>query len=165
MAAVADQNLNEFFNASTVSDEALLENILGECAKFYAFPDRFRTLTIFDRLNGQFLLMDEGWDGFKHIHRVWLHVELRDGKFWIQKDGTEDGIAVDLMNAGIPKERIVLPSSTPPGGNTATLPHLELHKPTSNGHFKKRRQQPLNRLQKSLPCGRAFLRGMRLETH
>ena len=107
MAAVVDQKLKEAL-LNAVSDEALLENILCEGAQFYAFADRFRTLTIFDRQNGQFLLMDEGWDGFKHIHRVWVHVELRDGKFWIQKDGTEDGIAVDLMNAGVPKERIVL---------------------------------------------------------
>ena len=88
-------------------DREILEQALRECARFYASDDA-RTLTIFDRQNGQFLLMDEGWDGFKHIHRVWVHVELRDGKFWIQKDGTEDGIAVDLMNAGVPKERIVL---------------------------------------------------------
>ena len=107
MAAVVDRNLNEATNLSAASDEGLLEQILCECARFYASGDA-RTLTIFDRQNGQFLLLDEGWDGFKHIHRVWLHVELRDGKFWIQKDGTEDGIAVDLMNAGIPKERIVL---------------------------------------------------------
>ena len=94
--------------APVVQDEALLENILCERARFYAFPERFRTLTVFDRKNGQFLLMDEGWDGFKRIDRVWVHVELHDGKFWIQKDGTEDGIAVDLMDAGVPKERIVL---------------------------------------------------------
>lgn len=90
------------------NDQELIERVLRECAQFYAFADRFRTLTVFDRQNGQFLLMDEGWDGFKHIHRVWLHVELRGDKFWIQKDGTEEGIAVDLMNAGVPKERIVL---------------------------------------------------------
>ena len=90
-----------------MGDQEILEQALRECARFYASDDA-RTLTIFDRQNGQFLLMDEGWDGFKHIHRVWLHVELRDGKFWIQKDGTEDGIAVDLMNAGVPKEKIVL---------------------------------------------------------
>ena len=108
MAAAVDRNLNEATNLNAASDEALLEQILCERAKEYAFADRFRTLTVFDRQNGQFLLLDEGWDGFKHIHRVWLHVELRDGKFWIQKDGTEDGIAMDLMNAGIPKERIVL---------------------------------------------------------
>ncbi len=88
-------------------DQEIVEQALRECARFYASDDA-RTLTIFDRQNGQFLLMDEGWQEFKHIHRVWLHVELRDGKFWIQKDGTEDGIAVDLMNAGVPKERIVL---------------------------------------------------------
>jgi len=94
--------------SSVVSDETVLEKILCERASFYAFPERFRTLTVFDRKHGQFLLMDEGWQDFKHIHRVWVHVELRDGKLWIQKDGTEDGIAVDLINAGIPKERIVL---------------------------------------------------------
>lgn len=88
-------------------DQEILESVLRECARFYA-SQKTRTLTIFDHTRGQFLLMDEGWDGFKHIHRVWVHVELRDGKFWIQKDGTEDGIAVDLVNAGILKERIVL---------------------------------------------------------
>ncbi len=108
MAFLVDQNPNEPAILTAASDEALLENILRGRAKFYAFPERFRTLIVFDRLNGQFLLMDEGWDSYKHIHRVWVHVELRDGKFWIQKDGTEDGIAVDLMNAGVPKERIVL---------------------------------------------------------
>ncbi len=93
---------------TTEQDSALLEKILCERAQFYGFPERFRTLTVFDRSHGQFLLMDEGWDGFKRIHRIWVHVELTEGKFWIQKDGTEDGIAVDLVNAGIPKERIVL---------------------------------------------------------
>jgi len=91
----------------TLADQDIVENVLCECARFYASKNA-RTLTVFDRRNGQFLIMDEGWNGFKHIHRVWAHVELAEGKFWIQKDGTEDGIAVDLMNVGIPKERIVL---------------------------------------------------------
>lgn len=91
----------------TSTDQDIVESVLCECARFYASKEA-RTLTVFDRQNGQFLLMDEGWIGFKHIHRVWVHVELRDDKFWIQQDGTEDGIAVDLMSAGIPKERIVL---------------------------------------------------------
>lgn len=91
----------------TLTDQDIVENVLCECARFYA-SNNARTLTIFDRKNGQFLLMDEGWNGFKHIHRVWVHVELAEGKFWIQKDGTEDGIAVDLVNAGVSKERIIL---------------------------------------------------------
>jgi hypothetical protein len=31
-----------------------------------------------------------------------------DDKFWVQRDGTEYGIARELEDAGIPKERIVL---------------------------------------------------------
>jgi XisI protein len=37
-----------------------------------------------------------------------IHVEIIDSKVWIQVDGTEDGIAQDLVQAGIPKEDIVL---------------------------------------------------------
>ncbi len=31
-----------------------------------------------------------------------------DGKVWIQRDGTQEGIALELEEAGIPKEAIVL---------------------------------------------------------
>ena len=35
-------------------------------------------------------------------------VQLHDGKIWIEKDTTEDGIATDLMREGVPREDIVL---------------------------------------------------------
>jgi hypothetical protein len=37
-----------------------------------------------------------------------IHVDIIDGKIWIQRDGTEEGIATELTKAGIPRERIVL---------------------------------------------------------
>jgi hypothetical protein len=37
-----------------------------------------------------------------------MHVDIRDGKFWIEHDGTEYGIANELVDAGVPKEHIVL---------------------------------------------------------
>ena len=58
-------------------------------------------------------------DDFKRIDRTWVHVQLKDGKFWVNEDQTQNGIAVDLMNAGIPKDQIVLafqhPSRRPYG--------------------------------------------------
>jgi len=33
---------------------------------------------------------------------------LIDGKIWIQYDGTEEGVATELLGAGVPKARIVL---------------------------------------------------------
>lgn len=42
-----------------------------------------------------------------------IHVEVRDDKFWIHYDGTEVGIADDLVKAGVPVDRIVLAFHTP----------------------------------------------------
>ena len=89
-------------------DREILEKTLCERARFYAQPDKFRTITVFDRERDEYLLIDEGWDGYKRIHSLWVHVELRDGLFWIQEDGTQEGIANDLIAAGVPEDRIVL---------------------------------------------------------
>lgn len=37
-----------------------------------------------------------------------VYGRVRDGKFWIEEDCTEDGIATDLVRAGGLKEDIVL---------------------------------------------------------
>ncbi len=37
-----------------------------------------------------------------------LHLDIKDNKIWIQYDGTEDGIAYELLELGVPKDDIVL---------------------------------------------------------
>lgn len=98
---------------TNLKDLETVESVLRERAQFYATPEKFRTVPIFDRQNQEFLLLDEGWDGYQRIHRVWAHIELRDDQIWIQEDGTEDGLAADLIAAGIPRERIVLAFQQP----------------------------------------------------
>ncbi len=63
---------------------------------------------IFDRQTGRYVVISSGWDGVRRIHGCLLHINLQDGKIWIQRDGTEHGIANDLVEAGIPKDKIVL---------------------------------------------------------
>ncbi len=64
--------------------------------------------TVFDEENNHYLLMIVGWNGVRREHGCLVHVDRIDGKFWIQRDGTEHGIASDLLEAGVPKDRIVL---------------------------------------------------------
>jgi hypothetical protein len=86
----------------------VIESILNEHAKIpYAHGDIERQV-IADRQGDHYLLMAVGWDGDEQIHGSIIHVDLVDGKFWIHHDGTEDGIADELMAAGVPKEHIVL---------------------------------------------------------
>jgi hypothetical protein len=42
-----------------------------------------------------------------------LHLDIKDGKIWIQYDGTEGGIALELVELGVPKEDIVLGYHSP----------------------------------------------------
>ena len=37
-----------------------------------------------------------------------LHLDIIDNKIWIQQDGTEVGIANELVELGVPKQDIIL---------------------------------------------------------
>jgi hypothetical protein len=90
----------------------LIECILEEYARIpYAHGD-IQCMTVFDREHDHYLLVNVGWDPDR-VHGCLVHVDIIDGKFWIQRDGTEDGIACDLEAAGIPKDRIVLAFRSP----------------------------------------------------
>ena len=53
--------------------------------------------------------MNVGWDEHEAASTGSLvHIDIIDGKFWIQHDGLEHGIVTDLLEAGIPKDRIVM---------------------------------------------------------
>jgi len=63
---------------------------------------------IFDRKNDRYVVMSLGWENVRRIHGCIIHIDIIDGMVWIQRDGTEDGIAIELEQAGIPKKNIVL---------------------------------------------------------
>lgn len=42
-----------------------------------------------------------------------LHIDIKDGKIWIQHNGTERRIAQDLLELGVPKQDIVLAFHSP----------------------------------------------------
>lgn len=55
-----------------------------------------------------YLILNVGWREKRYIHNVVVHVDIINNQLWIQKDDTEEGIATDLVEAGIPKHNIVL---------------------------------------------------------
>ena len=73
----------------------------------YSYGDLQRRLIVSeDRTN--YLLLTLGWQQNKRVHGCLVHIEIINDKIWIHRDGTEDGIANDLVAAGIPKDKIVL---------------------------------------------------------
>jgi hypothetical protein len=89
-----------------------IEKILTDYASIpYSYGD-IQSETIFDRERDRYVLMNVGWDN-RRVHGCLVHVDIINGKFWIQRDGTEYGIACELEDAGVPKDHIVLAFKSP----------------------------------------------------
>jgi hypothetical protein len=86
----------------------LIESILTVYTKIpYAYGD-IQTEAIFDRTRDRYVLMNVGWDNKKRVHGSLVHIDIIDGKLWIQRDGLEHGVVTELLEAGVPPDRIVM---------------------------------------------------------
>jgi len=63
---------------------------------------------VFDEQRDHYVLLKYGWPRGKHADYTKLHVRVVDHKIWIEEDMTEDGFAIELVAAGVPKDDIAL---------------------------------------------------------
>jgi len=86
----------------------IIQNVLTEYVGVQYAYGQIQNETIFDRQADRYMIVSVGWQKIKRIHGCLIHIDIINDKIWIQRDGTEEGIANALVNAGIPKDRIVL---------------------------------------------------------
>lgn len=87
--------------------EIVEKTLLAHARVPYSQAD-IQTQAVFDRTNNHYLLVNVGWGKQSRVYGALAHVDLVGDKVWIQTDGTEDGLAQELVQAGIPAEQIVL---------------------------------------------------------
>jgi XisI protein len=63
---------------------------------------------IFDPSRDRYLILTQGWRGQERVYWVVMHLELRDGQVWLQRNQTEVDIEAELKALGIPPADIVL---------------------------------------------------------
>jgi len=90
-----------------------IERIFEDNARIPFAHGEVHLQVIIDADSGHYLLMLVGYDGIRRVHGCLVHIDIVEGKIWIQRDGTEYGIARELIEAGVPKEDIVLAYKTP----------------------------------------------------
>jgi hypothetical protein len=90
-----------------------IERILTEHAVIANAYGDIRSEVIADRKRDRYLLVDVGWKGLERVHDALVHVDVIEGKLWIQYDGTEEGVATQLVAEGVPHDRIVLAFKPP----------------------------------------------------
>lgn len=85
-----------------------VERILMGYAEFLGDDGVSACELVFDRRQDHYLLVEVGWENGYRIYGTLIHIDIKDGKLWIQHDGTEEGVADELVAAGISKDSIVL---------------------------------------------------------
>ncbi len=90
-----------------------IERVMREYAQVPYSHGDIQIETVFDRESDRYLLMLVGRDGIHRVHGCLVHVDIVDNKIAIQRDGTEYGIARELIDAGVPRDEIILAFRSP----------------------------------------------------
>jgi uncharacterized iron-regulated membrane protein len=86
----------------------IVRKVINEYASYKPSHGRIETEAIVDPEKDHFEVMHVGWDGERRVHGSVIHIDIIDGKVWIQYDGTNWPVADALVEAGIPQQEIVL---------------------------------------------------------
>jgi len=91
----------------------IVQEILTEHGKIQPVYGEILMKLLFDVERDRYQLLRTGWQGDRRVFGALIHIDLEDGKIWIQYDGTEIGVANELTEKGIPKTDIVLAYHSP----------------------------------------------------
>jgi XisI protein len=68
---------------------------------------------LLDTNHDRYQVLRAGWLKDRRVYGVLIHIDIKGEKLWIQYDGTEVGVANELVEQGIPKDDIVLAYHSP----------------------------------------------------
>lgn len=90
----------------------IIEEVLTEYASHKFLnqdkADEFERQTIFDEKNDHYQVLNVGWEGYERTFGSPIHIDIKNGKVWIQQNLTDYDFISDLIEKGIPKKDIVL---------------------------------------------------------
>jgi len=83
-------------------------SVFAEWEKLPRIPSDWKIVGVQDKQHDRYTLQHVSYANGRYDTRLLAYLEIRNGKIWILTDNTEDGIATDLVKAGISKDQIVL---------------------------------------------------------
>lgn len=86
----------------------IVRQLVEEYARYRPSNGDIATEAVIDPARDHYEVLHVGWDGHRRIHGSVVHLDIIDGKVWVQYDGTSRPIADALVEAGIPRHDIVL---------------------------------------------------------
>jgi hypothetical protein len=86
----------------------LIQKMLTEFADYRGDNTNSRYELLFDTVHDQYQVMHLGWEGEHRVHYTPLHFSIKNNKIWLEQNNTDRLVAEELVEAGVPREDIVL---------------------------------------------------------
>jgi len=84
-----------------------IQDLPTELASYGSANGEVESQLIFDAVRDHYQLVHVGWRNHRRIYGCVVHLDIKDGKIWVQHNGTEFDISLRLAEMGIPKQSIV----------------------------------------------------------
>ena len=91
----------------------IVQKLLQNYAAYSIDDQDVDTELILDTVRDHYQLIHVGWRNERRIYGCILHLDIKDGKIWLQHNGTENDIAAELVEMGVPKTDIVIGFHSP----------------------------------------------------
>lgn len=91
----------------------VVQELLQAYSNIKASNEEVEAEAIFDIDRDRYQVVHVGWSNKRRVYGCILHLDIKNEKIWIQHDGTEGGIANELVERGVPKQDIVLAFHSP----------------------------------------------------
>lgn len=86
----------------------IAKQLLSEYASYQPSHGDIEVQTVFDAEGDHYQVVALGWDRKERIYGCSIHLDIKDGKVWIQLNNTELDIGQDLVERGVAKDDIVI---------------------------------------------------------
>lgn len=100
--------------------KGIIRAYVEEIYRMAPSSEEVETQLIIDDERGHYLLYSVGWEGHHWVYGSFVHLDVKPtGRVWLQHDGTDLGVAEELVRRGIPKDEIVIGFQKP-----SVRPHM-----------------------------------------
>jgi hypothetical protein len=85
----------------------IIQTILEDIAQ-PGIPAELEYQIVIDKERQHYQVLVSGWQGTKRTYGILVQIDVKGDLIWVQEDNTDYRVADALVEAGIPKDKIVL---------------------------------------------------------
>ncbi|MDB9516118.1 XisI protein [Roseofilum reptotaenium CS-1145] len=106
-------NLEQTSKIKIENYREIIQTFLRKYASYKPSHGEIEIQTLFDTQEDHYQVLGVGWDGKQRIYGCSIHLDIKNGKIWLQLNNTALDVAQELVEMGVLKTDIVIAFQPP----------------------------------------------------